>query len=66
MTTGASVALASLPVRSAVVTRRSEPTIVRVLVIFSKFSASDAALHLYFLPDVIEPFCIQSGACAIT
>ena len=51
---------------AAVVTRRSDPAIARILASFDKFSLSDAALHVRFLPEVIEPSCTQTGACAIT
>ena len=56
----------SLPKRSAVVTRRSEPAMTRVLAGFGKFSTSDAALNACFRPDEKEPSCIQSDACALT
>ena len=56
----------SLPKRSAVVTRRSEPANKRNLAGFRKVSVSDAETNARFHPDAKEPPCTPSDACAST
>ena len=56
---------ASLPKRSAVVTRRSGPEITRALADFCEFSTSDAGLNARFRLDAKEPPCTPSHACGL-
>jgi putative transcriptional regulator len=56
---------ASLPERSAVVTRYSEPAVTRVLAGFCKFSVSDADSNAHFCRDANGPPCTRSDACGM-